>query len=174
MPAMSPRSSLLAASLLVSATLVLPPRRVTSCYATLIALVADAHPYTIRRVVTTGVRRFDDAGGGTRAHCAPSDADARGALHRAVDKQLDADSAAAEWIDVSGVDADVPRNVLPHILAAVALHAPGFEFVEVVRDAPGALDTVATRLVADDSSHLRCLERNSELERRRADFRYAC
>lgn len=177
---MSPRLpllSLLAAPLLVSGAVLTPPRRphrAPACYATVVALVADPHPFTIRRIVTSGVRRFDDAGGGTRTQCVPTEPDAPYTLHRLVGRQLGTDSAAAQWIDVSGTDPQASRDVIPRILTAVALRAPGFEFVEIVGDAPGSPDSVATRLVPNDSAHTRCVERNAGLERRRERFRYAC
>jgi hypothetical protein len=167
--------SFLAASILLAAALLTPPRRVDPCYTTIVAMVTDT-PYALRRIVTSGVRRFDDAGGGTRTHCIPTDADAPATLHHLVARRLGAtDSAAAKWFVASGLDARIPRAIIPHLLAAAPRHAASFEFVELsALDAPGSPDLDTTRIIADDSAHARCLARNAALERQSERFRYLC
>ncbi|HXT18950.1 MAG TPA: hypothetical protein VN706_25210 [Gemmatimonadaceae bacterium] len=169
-------TSILAAALLSAAALIIPPRNTPPCYTTLIAVVAQPPSHIIRRIATTGTRRFDDAGSGTRAHCTPSDTTARSTLFRLLTQQLGtADSASTTWVDIASTDSQIVRGVLPRILAAVPTHATTFTFVELVyANTPGSLDPAPPRLARADSTYARCLADNADLERRNAAFRYAC
>ncbi|HEY4216575.1 MAG TPA: hypothetical protein VGM67_05525 [Gemmatimonadaceae bacterium] len=58
------------------------------CFVAIAAVVSTAQPYRVVRVVTTGVREFDDDGTGTVAYCEPRDASRVRSARAAVDRKV--------------------------------------------------------------------------------------
>ena len=58
------------------------------CFVAITAVVSTAQPYRIVRVVTTGVREFEDDGAGTVAYCEPRDPSQIRVAREAVDRKV--------------------------------------------------------------------------------------
>ncbi|MDB4878538.1 MAG: hypothetical protein JWM41_4984 [Gemmatimonadetes bacterium] len=160
----------------VSGAIVLPE----PCYAAVTVIRAEAKPYAIKRVVTTGVRRYDDAGGGSISVCTPANGKQFDAARAEVEKrvQTPAITGEIEHVIVKSTSAVI---VMDHIRAIVAKAetTPGdFRAVEVVilkaPDGKELDETALPRLLKSESARASCLADNAALKQTNAPFHWAC
>lgn len=151
----------------------------TPCFVAITVVLAAEHPYSIHRVVTTGVRRYEDSGGGTVGSCAPADKGAIAAARRAVDTRVDSTRGAlhVEHVIVRSTSADVVSSHLVRIAARASTDTvfAGAEVVNV--NAPDGSAVIAMPLpplTTGERQRSRCWERNAMLQQGNASFHWAC
>ncbi|HTE45989.1 MAG TPA: hypothetical protein VK636_12135 [Gemmatimonadaceae bacterium] len=154
-----------------------------SCYVANTAVIWHGDPdYTIHRIITTGIRRYDDAGQGTIAQCAPKDsADIvanRAALARVVDSLRVEPPLTMNRLELAARSEQLILSQLVSLDAKARAHSDrflGLEIVEVKR-ANGA-EVSATALPAfskTPSETESCKARNENLQRSASRVRWAC
>lgn len=152
----------------------------TPCYVIVTAIVSTPDPYTIRRVVTTGIHRYEDAGGGSPSYCTPIAGDGAARAQRAVDFRVrDAFHAGSiEHVVVQSTSPDVAGAHLLQIVAKSRSTAGSLEGVEVVpveRQRGQAADSVSLpALHAESAARAACIDQNAALRRANAAFYWAC
>jgi hypothetical protein len=161
-------------------TITAAPTRADSCYAASTVILSTSNPYRIKRVVTTGVRRYDDAGGGSISACHPTNARHLNAAQTALDKfvQESAPSGDLEHVVMTSTSPVIAGDHLRHIVAKANESHGTFRGVEIVdlKDADGKeIDELPLpRFAPSDSAHAACVNENATLRRAHAPFHWAC
>jgi hypothetical protein len=153
-----------------------------SCYAAVTTIVSTPAPYRIKRIVTTGVRRYDDDGNGTISYCAPVDAARFTAARAAVEQRLHESSVPTsdnvEHVVIRSTLSSVVAEHLKYVVAKAAEAGDAFPGVEVVRlkAANGKDDDELPLppLLPTSRARSACAEANVALERAAAPFHWAC
>jgi hypothetical protein len=90
-------------------------RSVSPCYAAYTAFIADSAPLRVRRIVTTGVRRFGDAHTRDAPACEPADPQRVADLKAAVTAQLGSDVYHAAWVQIESTDSTIAGDHLERL-----------------------------------------------------------
>jgi hypothetical protein len=150
------------------------------CYVVVTAIVSTANPYTIHRVVTTGIRRYEDTGNGSPSYCTPSDDTRAARALTAVDMRLRDSTVTGdvEHVVVRTTSPDVAGAHLVQIVAKARATPADFKRVEVVsvKDARGTeQDSIPMPALSHDANaRAACAADNAALQRTRVSFAWAC
>jgi hypothetical protein len=158
-------------------------RSPANCFVSATAVVWHGQrDYTIRRVVSSGIRRFDDDGAGTPSECTPVNRlaipSARLAATQRIDSTHSLSIAEFAVIELRGTSVERIRAELLNVESKAHAHPNGFAHVEVVSlrnylgvepdETPIRVSTPA------DSAARACGRDNDDLKRRAASFRWLC
>jgi hypothetical protein len=150
------------------------------CFVAVTAVIAMPDPYRVTRVVTTGVREYEDDGNGTVAYCEPRDVGRLRIAREAVDRRI-----ATSHHDAPNVEHVVIRSTSPTVaaqhlvyIAAASRGAPEFTGIEIVAlkapDGTEFREIPLPPLLATDSARTACGRANLALRRNAASFHWAC
>ncbi|MEP6496105.1 MAG: hypothetical protein ABJF01_25750 [bacterium] len=153
-----------------------------SCYVANTAVIWHGDPdYTIHRVITTGIRRYD-GGPGTIAQCVPKDSGElvanREVLERAVDSIRLDPPMTMNRLELSAQSAQLIRSQLVSLEAKARAHPDGFVGIEIVdvQAANGSqVPEIALPSFSTTTSDAEaCAARNESLQRAGSRMRWAC
>lgn len=158
------------------------PVHTPDCFIAVTTVVSRPNPYRIARVVTSGVRRYEDDGTGTVSYCAPRDPAkldaARAAVDRRVEEQKDSAGQNRERVIIRSTSPGLAGDHLKYVAAGAAKSGAAFAGVEVVQigvqDGTRSDDVPLASLLATDSARAACAKANAELKRVAATFHWAC
>lgn len=158
------------------------PASAPSCYAAITTILSTSAPYTIKRVVTTGVRRYDDDGTGTISYCASINAarfaEARGAVERRLHEPPAPASDNVEHVVIRSTSSTIAAEHLKYVVAKAAESGDAFPGVEVVRlkaaDVTDVDELPLPPLLPTKRARTACAAANAALVRAGASFHWAC
>jgi hypothetical protein len=150
------------------------------CYVAVTAVVSLPAPYRVARVVTTGVREYEDDGTGTAAYCEPLDVARLHAARAAIDRQIETSHQAEQNVERVVIRSTSATVVAQHLVyVAASGHAfAEFHGVEVVTlEAPNGTEyreLPLPSLLPTDSARAACDSANVALRQNAAPFHWAC
>jgi hypothetical protein len=154
-----------------------------SCYVANTAVIWYGDPdYKIHRILTTGIRRYDDAGNGTMMRCVPKDsADLvanRAALARVIDSlRLDPPRIVTR-VELTAQSSKLIESQLVSLNAKAKTHSDNFANIEIVdvrrRDGTEVPEVVLPELSKTPGETEACKARNDSLHQAGSHIRPAC
>jgi hypothetical protein len=108
-----------------------------ACYVANTAVIWHGDPdYSIRRIISTGIRRYEDSGAGAANHCVPKDsadlAANREALARVVDSMHLAPPLVTSRLEIAAQSAELVRSQIVSLEAKARSHPDNFSGLEIV------------------------------------------
>lgn len=155
----------------------------TPCYVLVAVIVFEPAPSAlIHRIVATGVRRFDDAGGGTESNCVPTASTAVLLGERAVLSRADSSGITPplrfDRVVLRGISAEAVVGRFVAMAATARERSSRFTRVEIVSLAAyfGTEPQQASipRQSQNERERERCVADNDELQRTNAGLRWLC
>jgi len=154
-----------------------------SCYVANTAVIWYGDPdYKIHRIVTTGIRRYDDAGNSTMARCAPKDsADLvanRQALARVIDTLRVDPPRTMTRMELTAQSSTLIESQLVSLDAKAKAHSDEFSNIEIVHvrksDGSEVPEVTLPRLSKTPLDAAACIARSDSLRRAGSPIRPAC
>lgn len=153
------------------------------CYVANTAVIWYGDPeYKIHRIITTGIRRYANAGNGSIAKCAPKDAADLAANRAALARVVDSMHVAAPFVmtrmELTVQSVELIRSQLVALDAKARAHPDDFAYTEIVdvtrRDGSEATEVPLPALSTTPRDAESCKARNDSLHRAVSAVRPAC